>query len=347
MKKTLCLALILCLLLLCLPAAAMAYDVVLSPQKLTVDGQYVECEKYNIDGSNYFKLRDLAFLLMGTDAEFGVGYDPEANSVIIVPGMPYEPVGGELVIGEDKSATAVPSSQSVWFLDAPVDGLSIYNIGGNNYFKLRDLGTALGFLVDYDADTNTAIVETSGYADAPLGNANQIVAVMTLYDWVEANYNDVVGGDKEYYETIEYDDGDAADYEMVATELGGEKMVVLIATYYYADGTADVTWIFLDADDWAYYVSYDYYAADNLDMEEADFTGDVDLNPATFVGYEDLVFDSVDGALADYAEEFGGMATLGISDTLNWLDDLMRGTPELSGSISLLDLRFTYAALEA
>ena len=38
------------------------------------------------------------------------------------------------------------------------DGLSVYNIGGNNYFKLRDLGDALGFTVDYDADSNTAIV---------------------------------------------------------------------------------------------------------------------------------------------------------------------------------------------
>ena len=43
-----------------------------------------------------------------------------------------------------------------------VDGLSIYNIGGNNYFKLRDLGNALGFTVDYNADSNTAIVLSKG-----------------------------------------------------------------------------------------------------------------------------------------------------------------------------------------
>ena len=42
------------------------------------------------------------------------------------------------------------------------DGLSVYNIGGNNYFKLRDLGDALGFTVDYDADSNTAIVLSKG-----------------------------------------------------------------------------------------------------------------------------------------------------------------------------------------
>lgn len=36
--------------------------------------------------------------------------------------------------------------------------LSVYNIGGSNFFQLRELGTALGFTVDYDAATNTAIV---------------------------------------------------------------------------------------------------------------------------------------------------------------------------------------------
>ena len=175
MKKALSLALVLCLLLALVPVSASAYSVVLSPQNLMVDGRAVQCEKYNIDGSNYFKLRDIASLLMGTPAEFGVGYDPEANSIIVVPGMPYEPVGGELVVGEDKSATAVPSSQSLWFLDAPADGLSVYNIGGNNFFKLRDLGSLLGFTVDYDAATNTAVV-LSGADAGPALTAAEVYA---------------------------------------------------------------------------------------------------------------------------------------------------------------------------
>ena len=47
-----------------------------------------------------------------------------------------------------------------------VDGIDAdcdkYNIDGSNYFKLRDLGDALGFTVDYDADSNTAIVLSKG-----------------------------------------------------------------------------------------------------------------------------------------------------------------------------------------
>ena len=68
MKKLLSFALVFCLLLALLAVGASAYDVVRSPQKLMVNGEIVDCDKYNIDGSNYFKLRDLAYLLMDTDA---------------------------------------------------------------------------------------------------------------------------------------------------------------------------------------------------------------------------------------------------------------------------------------
>ena len=54
---------------------------------------------------------------------------------------------------------ASPQNLSVDGIDADCDK---YNIDGSNYFKLRDLGDALGFTVDYDADSNTAIVLSKG-----------------------------------------------------------------------------------------------------------------------------------------------------------------------------------------
>ena len=59
MKKLL--PIILTLLLVCIAAPyASAANVVASPQNLSVDGVDADCDKYNIDGSNYFKLRDPA-----------------------------------------------------------------------------------------------------------------------------------------------------------------------------------------------------------------------------------------------------------------------------------------------
>ena len=161
MKKLL--PIILTLLLVCIAAPyASAANVVASPQNLSVDGVDADCDKYNIDGSNYFKLRDLAQLLSKTDSRFSVAFDAQSNAVTIVSGKEYIPVGGELARGQDQSKTAVVSKQSVLIDGKAVDGLSIYNIGGNNYFKLRDLGNALGFTVDYDADSKTAIVLSKG-----------------------------------------------------------------------------------------------------------------------------------------------------------------------------------------
>lgn len=161
MKKLL--PIILTLLLGCIAAPyASAANVVASPQNLSVDGVDADCDKYNIDGSNYFKLRDLAQLLSKTDSRFSVSFDEQSNAVTVVSGKEYTPVGGELARGRDQSKTAVVSKQSVLIDGKAADGLSVYNIGGNNYFKLRDLGDALGFTVDYDTDSNTAIVLSKG-----------------------------------------------------------------------------------------------------------------------------------------------------------------------------------------
>ncbi len=161
MKKVLSILLVLLLALSILPAAAFAEGpaVVLSPQNLRVNGVKINCEKYNIDNSNYFKLRDIALVLSGTGSEFSVNWDGEKKCISIVTGEAYEPNGSELDLsGGDKSETAVPSTDTILINGEARSDLSAYKLGGNNFYKLRDLGDALGFAVDYDKESNTAIV---------------------------------------------------------------------------------------------------------------------------------------------------------------------------------------------
>ena len=170
MKKYLSFLLVLVLMagLLAVGASAADATVMISRQNLRADGVTVACEKYNIDGSNYFKLRDVAYLVNGTGSQFSVGYDAEKKVVSIVTGEEYAPIGSEMDLsGGDKSATAKPSTQTILIDGAERSDLSVYNIGGNNYFKLRDLGTALGFKVDYDSASNTAIIisKRAAYSD--------------------------------------------------------------------------------------------------------------------------------------------------------------------------------------
>lgn len=139
--------------------SAVEKDVVVpTSQTLTVNGENVSgAEIYNINGSNYFKLRDIAALLTGTGSQFSIDYDASARLITVTTGAAYAPDGSELAAGTDKSATAVRSAQSLK-IDGTSSSLTAFNIGGNNYFGLRDLGQTLGFNVDYDAATKTMIV---------------------------------------------------------------------------------------------------------------------------------------------------------------------------------------------
>ena len=162
MKKAAALLAAVLVLSLLAPMAGAA-DVRLSTQTLKVNGKTVYCDAYNIDGSNYFKLRDLAMLLTDTGSRFAVDYDEATQSVRVSTGRAYAPIGSELAKGEDMSSTAQPTQQHIYVDGREMTELSVYNIGGaagSNYFKLRELGDALGFHVNYDEDTRTVYLRT-------------------------------------------------------------------------------------------------------------------------------------------------------------------------------------------
>ncbi len=132
-------------------------SVVLSPQKLTVNGAEQKSEAYNIGGTNFFKLRDLAALLSGTSSQFSVSYDQARDTVVVTTGEAYDgTVGTDF---SDNSASAVKSPQRIE-IDGREVSLTAYNIGGSNFFGLRELSEYLGYGVDYDAASNTAIIQS-------------------------------------------------------------------------------------------------------------------------------------------------------------------------------------------
>jgi len=120
---------------------------VVSSHRIYLNGALQTIQVYNVNGNNYFKLRDMAKIMNGTSCQFSVSFVSGKVSTTI--GEAYEAVGGECAVGEDKSKTCTGST---WQLD--VNGvrryLTCYNIGGNNYFKVRDLGQLFSFGVDYD-----------------------------------------------------------------------------------------------------------------------------------------------------------------------------------------------------
>ena len=166
-KRLLCLALTL-ILALTLGTAALAADTaVVSNQKLTIDGENAPVTAYNIHDNNYFKLRDVACLLSDTPACFSVEYKQETNSIHIVTGEPYTADGSELQSLGMESKEAVASLQTLYINGQEDSSLTAYNIDGYNYFKLRDLGGALGFRVGYDEESRTMLILTAEGEPAP------------------------------------------------------------------------------------------------------------------------------------------------------------------------------------
>lgn len=126
-----------------------------------VDGKAVPFQAYNIDGSNYFKLRDIAMALNGTQKQFSITYSSSANAMYLVTGEAYVPIGGELA-GTAKTIemTAMSATAKV-FLNGEKLDVTAYNIDGSNYFKLRELGASINFSVGWDTAANTISVTTS------------------------------------------------------------------------------------------------------------------------------------------------------------------------------------------
>lgn len=120
-----------------------------TPTAVLVDGEAKEFRSYLIQNNNYFKLRDLAYVLSGTKKQFEVTWDEAVRAISITPGKPYTPVGGEMD-GADTARRAAQRSTAAILLNGKSVDLTAYNIAGNNYFKLRDLGKALDFYVGWD-----------------------------------------------------------------------------------------------------------------------------------------------------------------------------------------------------
>ena len=165
-KKILSLTILLFILLSSFPLSVFAADNITAtptPSVVFINGEEVSFDSYNIDGNNYFKLRDLAYALNGTANQFSVGWDEEKNSIYLTRGDEYEANGSEMQSKGVGKKSAVPTTSQI-YMDGEKLDLTAYNISGNNYFKLRDLGKALDFKVSWDAKNNAIIINTDkGY----------------------------------------------------------------------------------------------------------------------------------------------------------------------------------------
>ncbi|GGG08138.1 hypothetical protein [Paenibacillus abyssi] len=168
------------------PAASAQVQAVPAASEVFINGQEVKFDAYNINGNNYFKLRDLAKALDGTGKSFAVDWDSAGNRINLLPGQAYKPVGGELAVLErlDKKKATVAASGIL--VNGRQVALTAYNIGGNNYFKLRDLSRQLDFPVTWRSYDNTIQIIT--YPNVSVTAVNAVAQARTSADYYYSNW---------------------------------------------------------------------------------------------------------------------------------------------------------------
>lgn len=160
MKKLLCLTILTTLLMNTAIHATPMYTANPTDSVVTLNGQKVKFAAYNIEGNNYFKLRDLAAALDGTEKNFNVDYNKELEAIEITSLTPYTTGNTGISQVESKdSKIAIDSPQTV-YIDEKQVTLKAYDISNYNYCKLRDVANLLDFAVDWNPNTNTINIGT-------------------------------------------------------------------------------------------------------------------------------------------------------------------------------------------
>lgn len=190
-------------------AISQPFDVKQANAKVLVNGVLTDFEAYNINGNNYFKLRDIAVVVSGTQKQFEVTWDADRRAINLVSNSNYTPSGNELSKSDSTPKQATQNSSPI-YKDGNIINLTAYNIGGNNFFKLRDLTQAFNIGVTWDGATSTVGIDTtldymqaSNPVSAPVTTEiSQIATPLTtklLVDGVEKKLEAYTINNKEYF----------------------------------------------------------------------------------------------------------------------------------------------------
>jgi len=124
-----------------------------------VDGEAVEIPFYDIGGRNFFRLRDIAYVLNETGARFIVGWDGAINTVFIVSQQAYISRGDELISLSTEVVGATPATASI-FIDGEAAELTAYLVNDSHFVMPHELGAWLGYHWYFDQEQNAIVIRT-------------------------------------------------------------------------------------------------------------------------------------------------------------------------------------------
>ncbi|GAA0133208.1 hypothetical protein YSY43_00480 [Paenibacillus sp. YSY-4.3] len=232
MRKICTLLLALCLFLFIGVSASYAegnVSATVSASKVVIDGEVVHSSGFNIQNYNYFRLRDLASHLSGTDSQFDITWNNSQNVIELTTGKAYSAdesfrtpyfSSGKLYVANLSTAKIM--------IDGQLHSIQAYNIEDNTYFQLRDLAKVLKFDVSFDSGTNSIVVDSyqpeNAYQAAGTRVGEDNIVQPYFSRWSEPIRSHLINNSDGTFSSVTVDEGQVRiesynkDYEAISSK---------------------------------------------------------------------------------------------------------------------------------
>lgn len=191
------------------PVHAASIAVSQTESSVLINDDFARIKGYNINGNNYFKLRDLASALNGTSCQFNVAWNKEKNQIEIITKQAYS------APNTDNQGTIIwqrqiqaEESMSQLLLDGKPINIKAYSIDGNNYYQLRELSNYIGYQISWLEEEQSICIYTESNLNTVLSEGGDGVsrfrtASESTSRWSHTNRNNMFSNDDGTFSVFE------------------------------------------------------------------------------------------------------------------------------------------------
>lgn len=143
------------------PKTAASGDLLKNQINISVEDMVIEFPTVLYKEENYIKLRDLAFVIKDyKEIEIEYKKDEKGKNKIYIKDGKYKPIGDELK-GDIDFKGAIIGTENISVGNEDLQMRKV-NVKGYNYFRLRDLGKALGLDVSWNKESRSVRIKKMG-----------------------------------------------------------------------------------------------------------------------------------------------------------------------------------------
>ncbi|SHH88202.1 LD-carboxypeptidase LdcB, LAS superfamily [Sporobacter termitidis DSM 10068] len=122
---------------------------VTSSSAVTAGGRTAQLATYDVLGATYYKLRDFAAVLNGTEMQFDIVWDDAARRIVLLYGEAYSGQAPPAAFEPGRAAPLTAVSAGFYTAGASFD-MASYASGGSTYYTLGDILQMLGLTATDD-----------------------------------------------------------------------------------------------------------------------------------------------------------------------------------------------------